>query len=133
MAIYTAKKVNPRTENGLFKIDVEIYADGVLVKTETFETSQDQPADWPADGVKRLIQSLQAVPTLPGKITTGDVTLPADPIVDVAANAWLADYALYQRVKPLVDAGVIAANNTKYTALLTRLKNNFQPAYVGLV
>ena len=136
MAIWTAKKVNPRIEGELFAVDVEIYKDGVLVKTERFDTAQDQPAEWPSDGIKRLIQRLQAVPDLPSKILTGDVTLPPDNVPtaeEIARDAWLKDFALAQRAKQLVDLNVIAANNARYVALLARLKANFQPEYIGLI
>lgn len=133
MATWTHEVLNPRTEGELFKVDVTIYRDGSPVKTQTFETNQDQGPDWPADGIKRLIQSLQALETLPGKITAGIRTLPADPVVDAAKNAWLADYELATRAKMLVDLNVIASNNAKYTALLARLKTNFKPEYIGLI
>jgi predicted NBD/HSP70 family sugar kinase len=136
MAIWTAKKVNPRIEGELFVVDVEIYKDGVLVKTERFDTAQDQPAEWPRDGIKRLIQRLQAVPELPSKILTGDVTIPADPVPtadEIARDAWLKDFALAQRAKQLVDLNVIAANNARYVALLASLRTNFRPEYIGLI
>lgn len=133
MAIWSAKVVNPRKEGDLFKVDVEIYKDGALVKTETFETSQEQPAGWPRDGVKRLIENLQGVENMPGKVTAGDLALPADPVIDAAADAWLKDFSLARSAKELVDLGVIPANNAKYTALLNRLKTNFKPEYIGLV
>ena len=133
MAVWTAEKVNPRIEGNSFVVDVEIYKDDVLVKTERFTTSQDQPSDWPSDGVKRLIRSLQDVPTLLDKITAGDMTLPADTVIDVAEREWMNDFHRAEKAKILVDAGVIQANNAKYTALLTRLRNNFLPAYFDIL
>lgn len=131
--MWTARKVNPRTEGRLFKVDVEYLKDGVLDHTERYETSQGQPDNWPADAVKRHIQSLNELVELPAKITGGDVTLPADPVIDAAAEAWHADYSLASRAKVLVDLGVINADNVKYVALLARLKANFKAEYIGLV
>lgn len=133
MAVFTAKRVNPRIENERFVVDVEVYKDGVLVKTERFETTQDQPAGWPGDGIKRLIQNLQDVPNLPAKISAGDVVIPPDVVIDAAVEAWQADYSLASRVKTLVELGVIRADNAKYVALLARLKTNFKAEYIGLV
>jgi hypothetical protein len=130
---WTAKKVNPREVSGRFAVDVEIYKNGDLVKTETFETTQDQPSDWPAEGVKQIIRSLRDVPALPAKITEGDVVLPGDRVVDAAAVAWQTDHALARTAKELVDLGVIPANNAKYVALLARLKTNFRAEYIGLI
>lgn len=133
MATWTAEKRNPRSDGLIFMVDVAYLKDGVENHIQTYETNQDQAADWPADLVNQHIKGLQALETLPAKITTGTVTLPADPVVDAAAQAWQSDYALASRAKILVDLGVIPANNAKYTALLTRLKNNFKPEYIGLI
>lgn len=67
------------------------------------------------------------------KISAGDVAVPSDAVIDVAAEAWHADYALAKGVKSLVDLGVIPANNAKYVALLARLKTHFRAEYIGLV
>lgn len=133
MAVWTARKTNPRTEGLQFKVDVEYLADGILDHTETYITTQGQPANWPADTVKRHIQSLIELETLPSTITAGAITLPADPVIDAAKDAWLADYSLASRAATLVDLGVIPANNVKYVALLARLKTNFKPEYIGLI
>jgi hypothetical protein len=131
--MWTARKVNPRKEGDLFKVDVEIRNDGEVVKIETFETSQSQPANWPAEGAKRLIENLKAVPQMVGKVEEGDIEIPADPVIDTAAQAWLEDHAKAMRAKSLVDLGVIPANNAKYAALLARLKTNFRAEYIGLI
>lgn len=133
MAVWTAEKRNTRLDGQVFKVDVAYLKDGVEDHIVTYETTQDQAADWPAESVKRHISDLQGLAALPGKITTGAVTLPADPVVDAAASAWMADFGLAQRAKSLVDLGIIPANNAKYTALLTRLKTNFKPEYIGLI
>lgn len=135
MAVYTAKKLNPRVEGDLFKVDVEIYADGVLAKTQTFETNQTQPDTWPAEGVKRLIQSLQEVPTLPTKIAAGDLAIPVDAARDAAKDAWLALDSQYWRLKQYVDDGLITSANTpaawtQWMNLKAKRTADFRPAFV---
>jgi hypothetical protein len=129
--MWTAKKVNPRIEGLVYRVNVEFYKDGVLDHMERYETTQSQPENWPAELVKRRIQHLEELETF--QVTAGDITLPADPVVDTAKEDWLADYSLASRAKMLVDLGVIPANNAKYVALLARLKTNFRPEYIGLI
>lgn len=83
-------------------------------------------------GVKRHIRDLEGVEGLMEKISTGEIVLPADPVVDSEAVAWNADYALASRVKHLVDLGVIEKDDAKYAELIARLRANYKPEFVGL-
>lgn len=74
---WSAIKKNPRLNNGVFSIDVDIFDDkDVLIDTLTFETTQDQPEDWPADMVARWIKNRQEVVEMPLKIQEGGLELP---------------------------------------------------------
>lgn len=131
MADWTAIKVNPRVDGDLFKIDVDLFADGVPVRRETFETTQAQSEDWPAEEVKRLIERLQAVPSMAETVTEGVIVLPDDPpAADPARGNWLADLARAKQIKDLVELGVIEANDKTYTDLLEKIRREFQQEYI---
>lgn len=133
LAIYSAKKVNPRIEDGVFKVDVEIYENDRLVKTERFETTQEQDADWPSEGVKAIIDRLKTVPTLVGKVTAGDVVLPDAPIRDQAEIDWQNDFSVLKSAQTMISISGAFVDNPAYVALVDRVVKNFKPEYIGLV
>lgn len=133
MANWTATKVNPRVDGDLFKVDVDIFKDGVRVKRETFETTQEQDADWPAAEVKRLIERLRSVPSMAETVAEGAITLPADPpAADPDRTTWFADLARAKQMQNLVELGVIDANDKTYTDLLETVRRGYQPEYIGV-
>ena len=132
MAVFTAKRVNPRMDGKLFKVDGEIYKDGVLVETETYETNQPQDATWPNQLIKRRIESLQGLPNLAATVTAGDVVLPPDPVVDAAAEAWNLDYSRWRKAKEVGQFRPAILSSAKFIALEKRLNDNFLAKYLDL-
>jgi hypothetical protein len=69
MAIWTATKKNARVEGDaaagtqVFKIEVDIFADGTLARTVPFESTQPVDDAWLVTQVKQHIRNLEGVPT----------------------------------------------------------------------
>lgn len=137
MTVWTQRITQVEKQPKALRIWYEILRDGVGVEADVLETRQfhADPQLWVAQWLKARIEVLQALEAMP-EPTIGDVTLPPDPVLPTeptaAERAWQADFQKLKNIWPLVDAGIIPANNAKWVALKTRLANNFNSAYLRM-
>lgn len=116
--------------DGMTSFTVEYRKDGEETLKDEMRIDRFS-VEWLKNFVREKVATLNHVPESveAGKI---DTTVPAPP-AETPAQIWRRDFGRYQQANALVGAGVIPANNAKFLALKTRLKDNFLPEYIDFV
>jgi hypothetical protein len=138
---WTVNKLEPRAKGDRLILDVEFFKDGSLVHRHTFESTGSVGADWPMDGIRRVLTRLTQIEAEKAQITSGPVTVepepppapsPAPTAADLARNEFFRRRELYFQAKRHGEFKPEILNSTKFKALQQWLADNFKPEYLPL-
>lgn len=113
-------------------INVE-FTDGTVTLTKEFQFSIESPVEVMKRAVKQYLDELNFVPpTLDGDITDVPEEVPTPPTQDeLDKQAWEADFAKLEKVKRLIDCGVLTGQETAVVSLRNKVKADFKLVYLA--
>lgn len=133
--MWTATLKNKEQVGGAIKVTVD-YTDGVKTVTESC-IPQDR------NGFEQWVKSRLATFNGGGEIDSAyavdEPVVFEEPVVvqptqaELDQREWSLNYYKLQQVQKLIDLGVLTGTETPVTNLRTKVKNNFQVAYLDLL
>lgn len=79
---------------------------------------------------KSFLNELNHVPTPITDLEYTELTPETPTQAELNKQAWEADFAKLEKVKRLIDCGVLTGNETQITTLRNKVKADFKPAYL---
>lgn len=133
--MYTFSKVLSDEKNLTLRrriVAVEFVENGNLL-TQTFQFSLNTSLEDIKRAVKSYLDELNAViPDLTGDLSTVTEPTPEVPTqAKLDRQAWEADFAKLEKVRRLIDCGVLTGNETQIVTLRNKVKADFKPAYLA--
>lgn len=129
---WTATIIEKRKEEGTLKIPVE-FSDGVRSFVETFSMGGGN-----LETLKRMIrariEALGTIDATAGILNPGTIdSTPAPAPIPTDFETWLVNYNKWNKVKRLIDLGVLTGTEPAATNLLNQVKTDFRVAYIDLI
>lgn len=133
--MYKATIVDKAIVNGVLRVKVK-YEDGEDAFNDTIETSQKQPASWPADQIALRLTHLNEMPAmleaieLEKEYTAADA--PAEDAAQSAKDFYKEELHRFERFISAVAKGLTTEEHEDFITLKKWLADNFKADYLDL-
>ena len=135
--MYTATLVSKTIQREKQRILVVVDITGETTERKEFSFSLITTFEQVKKTVNQYITELEQAQVLASNLDEGNLDLTVTPPVDTSPTqaevdraAWEADFAKLEKVKRLIDCGVLTGNEAAVTTLRNKVNTGFKPVYL---
>lgn len=130
--MYTAKLLGDSSNKELRRRIVTVeFSNGTHVFQKDFQFSLTETVEVMKRTVKQYLDELNTPIDSITDLTPAPEPTPETPTqAELDRQAWEADFAKLEKVKRLIDCGVLTGNETQVVTLRNKVKADFKPVYL---